>query len=157
APKKSGKGAVQVDIAAVHEKLLACGVAGLFGEQKDYGMGDFFGGGHAVAEGDFAFDARAGGGGIGKFREPGLIERRHDLGGEDGVDADLVREEFDGPFACEAEDGGFGGDVPGGVALPGYRCFGADIDDGTVELLESGQGVVSEVVNVEEVALERAE
>ena len=97
--KKSGEGTVEVDVAAVNENMLAGSVAGFFGEQEDDGVGDFFGGGPAVAERNFGFDAGASLLRFGKFREPGLVERGHDFGGKDRVDADIVGEKFDGPFA----------------------------------------------------------
>ena len=52
-----------------------------------------------MAERGFGFDADPGFVWIGKFGEPRFVERRHDFGGEDGVDADAVGKKFDGPFA----------------------------------------------------------
>src|SRR5215831_6258681 len=120
-------------------------------------MSDFFGHGHAMAERYFGFDAGASLLRVGKFGEPGLVERCHHLGGKDGVDTDIVGEELDGPFACEAENSGLSGNVSGGVALTRDCGFGADVHDGAMGLLESWERVMSKVVDVEKIAFERAE
>src|SRR5215471_18173999 len=110
-----------------------------------------------MAERNFGFDAGSSLLRIGKFGEPGLVERRHHLCGEDGVDTDVVGKELDRPFAREAEDSGLGGDVTGGAALTRDCGFGADVHDGAMGLLESWERVMSKVVDVEEIAFERAE
>lgn len=51
-----GKGAIQVDVAAVDEDVLSGGMTGERGEQKDGHAGDFGGLGEALSEGNLRCD-----------------------------------------------------------------------------------------------------
>ena len=52
------------------------------------------------------------------------------LGGDNAIDADIVRCKCNGPFAGEGVHGALGGGVPGGLALASGGDLGADVDDG---------------------------
>lgn len=88
-----------MDVAAVDVEELAGGVAGAIGEEERNSVGDFVGSGHAMAEGDAAFDVRAGGGWLGLRREPGFVHGSPAFGNDDGVHANGIFGQLDGPFA----------------------------------------------------------
>src|SRR5215510_10654254 len=106
--------AVEMDVAAVDENVLAGDVAGLRRNQEQHHGRDFLGLRHALAERNFRNDVLELLFGIGKRAEPPLVERSHDFGGNERVDAHAVGKQFAGPVAHEGEDRTFRGSVAGG-------------------------------------------
>ena len=107
-----------------------------------------------MAERNFVGDALELSVGVAQGIQPAAIERRHDFGGQNGIDADVVRKEFGGPLARQRELRAFAGGVSRGIALPGQRNLGADIDNRSLGALKRGQRIVSEGVIVNQVLVE---
>ena len=114
-------------VAAIDVDELAGGVAGAVGEKEGDRVGDFFAGGHALAERDAGLDLGAGGSGVGLGGEPGLVHRRPAFSDDDGVDADAVFGQLDRPLARQRVAAAVGRGVSRSAALARFGDFGADV------------------------------
>src|SRR5580698_8335703 len=97
-----GQGSIQVYVTAVDNEMLPGGVRGLRGREKKHGhRGNLRRQSHAMAQRNLVCDALKLRIGIAQRVEPTAIEGRHDLCGQDGIDADVVRQEFSSPLASK--------------------------------------------------------
>src|SRR5690348_1999065 len=147
--------AIEMDVAAVNENMLASNVAGLRRNEKQNHGGDFFGLRHALAEWNFGDDMLQFFLRIGKRAEPPLVKWRHDFGGDNGVDAHAVREQFASPVSREREDRAFGGSVTRSFALASHGDLRGDVDNAALRLFQRREGVMRHVVVMEQIELQR--
>ena len=93
--------------------------------------------------------------GIRKRGQPLPVERGHHFGRQNGIDANVVRQQFRGPFPGERHDRAFRRRVAGSAALSGDRGLRSDIDDRSLGPLQMRQSIVRHAVVMHQIAFER--
>ena len=117
--------------AAIDVQGMAGDVAGFFGGEEGYGVGN-------VAVGSGAAEGHLGGhGGFLVGSEDGG-HRGLNVARGDGVDGDVAAGEFAGEGLGEADEAGFGGGVVGLAGLASFADDGRDVDDAAPAGFEHG-------------------
>src|SRR5215467_14130370 len=86
--------------------------------------------------------------------QPLLIERGFNLGRNDRIYPNSVRQQFNRPFAREGENGALRCDISGSATLARNRCFRGNVDHGPGSFFEVWQSKMGHVVVMKQIALE---
>ena len=108
------------------------------GQQKDNHGGNLSGSGHSFLEGNAGLDHGFFCCAVFERGDPFAVHVGEAFGDDDGVDSDVVGQEFDGPFAGKGGPCAIGGGITRGIALAGFSDFGDDVDDGSFGGLQIG-------------------
>lgn len=136
------EGMVQVDVVVIDKEMLFGDVGGVVGEQEEGYVCYFFIGCYVLFEWDFIFDIVLFGSWVIESVQLGLVEWGYYFGRYQGIDVNVVGEEFYCLFFGESQLGVFCGSVSRSIVLFGYGGFRIDIDNIVFMLFKFGEQVV---------------
>src|SRR6266481_7500538 len=115
--------------------MLTGDMARFTGDEKYDRSSDFFGGGHALSQGNPGDDRFQLLFRIGEPSQPLLIERRHNFGGNDSIHADTIRQKLHSPLTSHGEDRALRSHIARSPSLARDRCLRTDADNGSASPL----------------------
>src|ERR1700751_876837 len=146
-----------MDIPAIDVQVLTRRVPRSGRQEKNYRCGDLLRRSHSFLQKNFGYEALTLFFGVRKACKPMLIKRSHYFRRDDCVDPYAVRQQVGSPLPRQRESRALRGHITRGISLSGDCRLGADIDDRPSGLFQVWERVMSHVVIVQQVSLERGD